>query len=202
MESTDHATRQEAEVEIYDEVTEDQYKSIVKGRLQRDDFVVDDGAEGYVDNGMDDWVGGDEEMDRQDSDEEEQRKSTRLSLSFPLFLTAVKARRKNQRQVVRNPNRSHPNHLYLPSALIVQQFLRPRKKILCHPSWVLWTALRQTLCQSELLVNANLRLPTIRTRRIPLNTFISHIDRNPHIVIHLRMDLSTISKLPLATMRS
>lgn len=100
MESPDHATRQEADVEIYDEVTEDQYKSIVKGRLQRDDFVVDDGAEGYVDNGMDDWVGGDEEMDRQDSDEEEQRKSTRFSLSFPLFLTSVKARRKNRRQIV------------------------------------------------------------------------------------------------------
>jgi DNA polymerase alpha subunit A len=95
MESTDNATRQEAEVEIYDEVTEDQYKSIVKGRLQRDDFVVDDGAEGYVDNGMDDWVGGDEDVDRQNSDEEEKRKSTRLSLSFPLFLTALKPRRKN-----------------------------------------------------------------------------------------------------------
>ncbi|KIM44768.1 hypothetical protein M413DRAFT_442728 [Hebeloma cylindrosporum] len=73
-------THKEAEVEIYDEVTEDQYKSIVKGRLQRDDFVVDDGAEGYVDNGMDDWVGGDEEMDRQDSDEEEKRKSKKKKL--------------------------------------------------------------------------------------------------------------------------
>ena len=80
-------------MEIYDEVTEDQYKSIVKGRLQRDDFVVDDGAEGYVDNGMDDWVGGDEEVDHQES-EEETRKGTRLFLSFPLFLTAVQARRK------------------------------------------------------------------------------------------------------------
>lgn len=81
-------------MEIYDEVTEDQYKSIVKGRLQRDDFVVDDGAEGYVDNGMDDWVGGDEEVDPQESDEEEKRKSTRLSPSFLLFLTVVKGRKK------------------------------------------------------------------------------------------------------------
>ena len=40
---------------MYDEVDEDQYKSIVKGRLQRDDFIVDDGVEGYADNGMDDW---------------------------------------------------------------------------------------------------------------------------------------------------
>ncbi|KAF8585711.1 DNA polymerase alpha catalytic subunit [Ramaria rubella] len=43
------------DITLYDEVTEDQYKSIVKGRLQRDDFVVDDGIDGYADNGMDDW---------------------------------------------------------------------------------------------------------------------------------------------------
>lgn len=47
----------EQDVQLYDEVTEDQYKSIVKGRLQKTDFVVDDGAEGYMDNGMDDWEG-------------------------------------------------------------------------------------------------------------------------------------------------
>ncbi|KAF8813033.1 DNA polymerase alpha catalytic subunit [Phlegmacium glaucopus] len=60
---------------IYDEVTEDQYKSIVKGRLQRDDFVVDDGAAGYVDNGMDDWSGGNEEDVSED--EEETRKKAK-----------------------------------------------------------------------------------------------------------------------------
>ena len=37
-------TRQEENDTEYDEVTEDQYKSIVKGRLQRDGFVVDDGG--------------------------------------------------------------------------------------------------------------------------------------------------------------
>ncbi|KAH9479795.1 DNA polymerase alpha catalytic subunit [Psilocybe cubensis] len=63
----------EEDVEIYDEVSEDQYQKIVKGRLQRDDFVVDDGAEGYVDNGMDDWAGGDEEF-RDDSEEEGRKK--------------------------------------------------------------------------------------------------------------------------------
>jgi DNA polymerase alpha subunit A len=45
---------------LYDEVTEDQYKSIVRGRLQKDDFVVDDGVTGYMDNGMDDFGEGDE----------------------------------------------------------------------------------------------------------------------------------------------
>ena len=46
---------------------EDQYKSIVKGRLQRDDFIVDDGIEGYADNGMDDW-GQDEQEAMSDED--------------------------------------------------------------------------------------------------------------------------------------
>ena len=59
-------TRQEEDDTIYDEVTENQYKSIVKGRLQRDDFVVDDGAEGYVDDGMDDWTGGNKSEDEED----------------------------------------------------------------------------------------------------------------------------------------
>lgn len=45
----------EEDDDLYDEVDENQYKSIVKGRLQRDDFIVDDGVDGYADNGMDDW---------------------------------------------------------------------------------------------------------------------------------------------------
>ncbi|KAJ6624905.1 DNA polymerase alpha catalytic subunit [Mycena sp. CBHHK59/15] len=64
--------RKEENVELYDEVTEDQYKSIVRGRLQRDDFVEDDGVGGYVDNGMDDWGGADEE--EPESEEEFDRK--------------------------------------------------------------------------------------------------------------------------------
>jgi DNA polymerase alpha subunit A len=42
----------------------------VKGRLAQDDFVVDDGAEGYVDNGQDDWG----EDERYSSDEEKTSK--------------------------------------------------------------------------------------------------------------------------------
>lgn len=39
----------------------------MRGRLQKDDFVVDDGVGGYMDNGMDDFGDGDEAME---SDEE------------------------------------------------------------------------------------------------------------------------------------
>ncbi|TDL23727.1 DNA polymerase alpha catalytic subunit [Rickenella mellea] len=65
----------EEDAEIYDEVDEDQYKIIVKGRLQRDDFIEDDGVEGYADNGMDDWGNGDE----QESDIEEETKKAKKS---------------------------------------------------------------------------------------------------------------------------
>ncbi|KAG6896542.1 hypothetical protein C0992_007538 [Termitomyces sp. T32_za158] len=64
-------TFKEEDVELYDEVTEEQYRSIVRGRLQQDDFVVDDGVAGYTDNGMDDWTGG---RDEYDSDEEAPKK--------------------------------------------------------------------------------------------------------------------------------
>ncbi|KAI9509680.1 hypothetical protein F5148DRAFT_1185768 [Russula earlei] len=55
------------EAEIYDEVTEDQYKSVVQGRLAKDDFVVDDGVGDYLDNGMDDW-GNDDAQERSDDE--------------------------------------------------------------------------------------------------------------------------------------
>ncbi|KAG5716236.1 DNA polymerase alpha catalytic subunit [Termitomyces sp. T112] len=61
-------TFREEDVELYDEVTEEQYRTIVRGRLQQDDFVVDDGVAGYTDNGMDDWTGGRD--DERDSEED------------------------------------------------------------------------------------------------------------------------------------
>ncbi|KAJ7230554.1 DNA polymerase family B-domain-containing protein [Mycena pura] len=72
--------RKEEDVAIYDEVTEEQYRSIVRGRLQRDDFVEDDGVGGYTDNGMeDDWGGEDDE--NLDSDEEVPKKKKAKSTS-------------------------------------------------------------------------------------------------------------------------
>lgn len=44
----------------------------MKGRLQKDDFVVDDGVGGYMDNGMDDWTGAGN--DEEDYDEYETKK--------------------------------------------------------------------------------------------------------------------------------
>ncbi|KAK3692133.1 hypothetical protein B0T22DRAFT_5041 [Podospora appendiculata] len=41
--------------ELYEEVDENQYKEIVRDRLNQDDFVVDDNGEGYADDGREDW---------------------------------------------------------------------------------------------------------------------------------------------------
>lgn len=67
---------------MYDEVTEEQYKSIVKGRLQRDDFVVDDGIAGYMDNGMDDWTGQDDADEEDEEDDLRSRKSCTYALNY------------------------------------------------------------------------------------------------------------------------
>ncbi|KAJ4470185.1 DNA polymerase family B-domain-containing protein [Lentinula aciculospora] len=67
----------EEDVTIYDEVSEEAYRKIVKGRLQRDDFVQDDGVDGYADNGMDDWSGGEEAYRDEDEDMEETKKKSK-----------------------------------------------------------------------------------------------------------------------------
>ena len=56
---------------IYDEVSEEKYKAIVKGRLQKDDFVVDDGIDGYMDDGREDF------QDGYESEEEEVERKTK-----------------------------------------------------------------------------------------------------------------------------
>ncbi|KAK4242477.1 hypothetical protein C8A03DRAFT_11363 [Achaetomium macrosporum] len=49
-------TYEVAEVEdLYEEVDENQYKNIVRDRLNQDDFVVDDNGEGYADDGREEW---------------------------------------------------------------------------------------------------------------------------------------------------
>ncbi len=73
-------------MKIYDEVSEDKYKKIVKSRLQRDDFVVDDGVGGYNDNGMDDF----EEADEYESEDERDRKHKKKGwLSCNLLLRVI-----------------------------------------------------------------------------------------------------------------
>lgn len=69
-------TEVEHEEDLYDELDDDEYKKVVRDRLNQDDFVVDDGGEGYVDNGMDDW-GQERELYTDEEDEEEQKMSAK-----------------------------------------------------------------------------------------------------------------------------
>ena len=45
------------EESLYEEVDEEGYKKVVRSRLDRDDFVIDDNGEGYADDGREEWMG-------------------------------------------------------------------------------------------------------------------------------------------------
>ncbi|RDA93367.1 hypothetical protein CP533_0312 [Ophiocordyceps camponoti-saundersi (nom. inval.)] len=40
---------------VYDEVDDEGYNKVLRGRLDRDDFVVDDNGQGYADDGREEW---------------------------------------------------------------------------------------------------------------------------------------------------
>jgi DNA polymerase alpha subunit A len=68
------------DMDLYDEVSKEQYKRIVKGRLAKDDFVMDGGVIGYNDSGMDEGDGGDEAAD---SDQDDYRSTKCASFRYP-----------------------------------------------------------------------------------------------------------------------
>ncbi|KAF5332256.1 hypothetical protein D9611_008203 [Ephemerocybe angulata] len=74
--------------QIYDEISEAQYKKVVRNRLMRDDFVVEDGAgdSGYVDNGQDDW------MEEEDASGEESDREARKAAKKAAKAKALKAK--------------------------------------------------------------------------------------------------------------
>ena len=59
------------EERVYEEVDEEGYKKVVRGRLDRDDFVIDDNGEGYADDGREEWMG--ERVYESGSGDEEER---------------------------------------------------------------------------------------------------------------------------------
>jgi DNA polymerase alpha subunit A len=60
---------------IYDEVDDDEYRSVVRARLDEDDFIEDDDGSGYVDNGEeDDWnrrTRGSDDEDEEEGDSDD-----------------------------------------------------------------------------------------------------------------------------------
>ena len=61
---------QPEDADLYDEVSEEQYKSIVGKRLAKDDFIEDDDGSGYADNGMDVWENTRNESEGSDEEQE------------------------------------------------------------------------------------------------------------------------------------
>jgi DNA polymerase alpha subunit A len=57
--------------QLYDEVDDEGYKKLVRSRLDKDDFVVDDNGEGYVDDGREEW----DQEESHDEESEEDEKS-------------------------------------------------------------------------------------------------------------------------------
>jgi DNA polymerase alpha subunit A len=77
--------------DLYEEVDENQYKKIVRDRLNQDDFVVDDNGEGYADDGREEW----DRVHNYESDSEDERvirghdrKGGELHQTNPLVLAA------------------------------------------------------------------------------------------------------------------
>lgn len=64
-----HAYTQSGDAELYDEVTEEQYHSIVGSRVLEDDFIEDDDGSGYVDNGENDWGNADNDEDESEDED-------------------------------------------------------------------------------------------------------------------------------------
>ncbi|KAK2740212.1 DNA-directed DNA polymerase alpha catalytic subunit pol1 [Myotisia sp. PD_48] len=72
--------------DIYDQIDEEGYKKLVRRRLDRDDFVVDDNGEGYADDGREEW------------DDSKQRQSGSESDELPLRGKAAKRKREADTQ--------------------------------------------------------------------------------------------------------
>ncbi|KAH3672422.1 hypothetical protein WICMUC_004258 [Wickerhamomyces mucosus] len=67
----------EEENDIYDLVNEDEYREKRREDLLKDDFVIDDNGEGYIDNGADEWDG--KNRHTYYSSDEEDRRATKKS---------------------------------------------------------------------------------------------------------------------------
>ncbi|GAA5897364.1 hypothetical protein JCM5296_004143 [Sporobolomyces johnsonii] len=84
---------------VYDEVDEDVYRSVVRGRLMEDDFIEEDnGVSGYADNGQDDWDRSASEDEDEDEDEKKARRKAKREEKEALEKKKAKAKRKAAKQ--------------------------------------------------------------------------------------------------------
>ncbi|KAH8929184.1 hypothetical protein BT69DRAFT_1307109 [Atractiella rhizophila] len=80
----------EADV-IYDELDDEDYRAVVKGRLEEEDFIEDDDGSGYVDNGMEfAWDGDGVDYGSDDQSDEKSKRTSSVSLWEPVKKKAKK----------------------------------------------------------------------------------------------------------------
>ncbi|KAL8699951.1 MAG: hypothetical protein Q9224_001190 [Gallowayella concinna] len=86
---------QEEPESLYEEVDEEGYKKVVRARLDRDDFVVDDNGEGYADDGREEWL-----------DERGYNTASGSEEELPLKGKAAKRKREEDREKTEQTNHS------------------------------------------------------------------------------------------------
>ena len=77
------------EQDVYEEVDEESYRKLVRERLDRDDFVINDNGDGYADDGREDWFHERRASESQSDDDDEDHHLHTLvkngNEAFPLF---------------------------------------------------------------------------------------------------------------------
>ncbi|KAL8283423.1 hypothetical protein RQP46_005833 [Phenoliferia psychrophenolica] len=93
----------EAKVEdVFDEVDEEGYRSIVRGRLMGQDFVEDDGeAPGYTDNGEENWSGDGRSSDEDAAEAKRPRKKARQDEVDPTKVKKKEASAAKQKRLAK-----------------------------------------------------------------------------------------------------
>ncbi|MCJ1390503.1 DNA-directed DNA polymerase alpha catalytic subunit pol1 [Xylographa bjoerkii] len=83
------------EERLYEEVDEEGYKKVVRDRLDRDDFVIDDNGQGYADDGREEWVG-----------EKQYDSASGSDVELPVKGKAAKRKREEEKEKIEKTNNS------------------------------------------------------------------------------------------------
>ncbi|KAK8124887.1 DNA polymerase [Apiospora kogelbergensis] len=149
----------EETADLYDEVDEHQYKEIVRGRLNQDDFVVDDNGEGYADDGREEW----DRVQHHDSESEDERviRGGRPSKSDK--------RKRDEEQAKRDANEKN----------ISEYFTKGRTAPLPKPKVVKTEADEDFMASLLGEVDSNIPAPRITSPQTPS---ISRTQKSPRLV--------------------
>ncbi|KAI9786183.1 MAG: DNA-directed DNA polymerase alpha catalytic subunit pol1 [Geoglossum umbratile] len=82
------------EEKLYEELDEEDYKKVIRDRLNQDDFVIDDNGAGYIDDGREDWSN-----DRRDDTESEEELPLKGKAGkSPEYMRHSKRKREEERE--------------------------------------------------------------------------------------------------------